>query len=208
MKTEFDCTLCLIWYGTHPLQCHIHTNEAKHNIYVQPKRAPCNKLHLQVGGQRRRETRQILWDFHSCMNLVVHSRGCLWRKKANMLSFQLTIRHETIKTRWLWRSPTKTVEWLHIRICEYLPQGWYLHNIFSFRWLGPLQIFHMCMCPPIHFFRMQEQFWANDGWKVNWNGKETSRQSGKARWDARLLFLEVPNPPLPINLQSFVDLFG
>jgi len=53
-ENRVDCTLCLIWFGTHPLQCHIHTNEAKHNIYVQPKRAPCNKLHLQVDGRRRR----------------------------------------------------------------------------------------------------------------------------------------------------------
>jgi len=153
------------------------------------------------------ETRQILWDFHSCMNLVVRRRACLWEKKANMRNFQLTIRHETIKTRWLWRSPTKTVEWLRIRICEYLPQGWYLHKFCCFRWLGLLQIFHVCLCPLFYFSRLRGQFWANDSWKVSWNGRETSRQSGKVRLGARL-FLEVPNPPLPINLQSFVDLFG
>ena len=54
-ENRVDCTLCLIWFGTHPLQCHIHTNEAKHNIYVQPKRAPCNKLHLQVDGRSKKK---------------------------------------------------------------------------------------------------------------------------------------------------------
>jgi hypothetical protein len=64
----------------------------------------------------------------------------------------------------------------------------------SFRWLGPLQIFHIRAFPPFYFPDCKDSFE-----KLAHNLKKQ---------DGRKTFLDLPNSPLPVKVQSFVDLFG